>query len=58
MANSFKQQQQNKRESDQAALVLACRSLAHNGSRVEAVNKYRAATGASLKVAQQALFGN
>lgn len=52
MANAFKQQQdEQKRE----ALLADCRALTDAGKRVEAVKKYRTATGASLPEAQRVL---
>ena len=41
-----------------AALIADCRGVGATGDRVAAVKKYRSATGASLKVAQQVLWGN
>jgi hypothetical protein len=39
-----------------AALIADCRVLSNAGNNVEALRKYRADTGASLKAAQQALY--
>lgn len=57
MANTFKQQQQDQQQAKHDALVGECKKLPETGGRVEAVRKYRAATGASLKTAQHELFG-
>ena len=55
MAKSFKESQIKNRELAHRALIGDCRILEKNSSRVEAIKKYRAATGASLKDAQKAL---
>lgn len=52
MANEFKQQHdQAKRD----ALQAECQALIAKGQRVEAVKKYRTATGCSLPDAQRQL---